>query len=81
MFTHRLLATQEGERKRIAHELHDSIGQHLVLIRTRAMLPQNSLASISGGHLASIAEQAAVAVKEVETISYDLRPTNSTGWA
>ncbi len=74
MFTHRLLATQEGERKRIAHELHDSIGQHLVLIRTLAMLPQNSPTSTSGGHLASIAEQAAVAIKEVETISYDLRP-------
>ncbi len=74
MFTHRLLTTQEGERKRIAHELHDSIGQHLVLIRTLAMLPPGSSTSASGGHLESIAEQAAVAIKEVETISYDLRP-------
>ncbi len=74
LFTHRLLNTQEGERKRIAHELHDSIGQHLVLIRTLAMLPPGSSTSSSGGHLASIAEQAAVAIKEVETISYDLRP-------
>ncbi len=74
LFTHRLLTTQEGERKRIAHELHDSIGQHLVLIRTLAMLPPSSSTSSSGGHLASIAEQAAVAIKEVETISYDLRP-------
>ncbi|WP_419805981.1 triple tyrosine motif-containing protein [Terriglobus sp.] len=73
LFTHRLLTTQEGERKRIAHELHDSIGQHLVLIRTLAMLPPGS-STTSGGHLASIAEQAAVAIKEVETISYDLRP-------
>jgi signal transduction histidine kinase/ligand-binding sensor domain-containing protein len=74
MFTHRLITTQEGERKRIAHELHDSIGQHLVLIRTLAMLPPGSSSSSSGGHLESIAEQAAVAIKEVETISYDLRP-------
>lgn len=74
MFTHRLITTQEGERKRIAHELHDSIGQHLVLIRTLAMLPPGSSSSASGGHLESIAEQAAVAIKEVETISYDLRP-------
>ncbi len=74
MFTHRLLTTQEGERKRIAHELHDSIGQHLVLIRTLAMLPSGSSISSSGGHLESIAEQAAVAIKEVETISYGLRP-------
>ena len=74
MFTHRLITTQEGERKRIAHELHDSIGQHLVLIRTLAMLPSASSTSASGGHLEAIAEQAAVAIKEVETISYDLRP-------
>ncbi len=74
LFTHRLLTTQEGERKRIAHELHDSIGQHLVLIRTLAMLPPSTSASGPGGHLQSIAEQAAVAIKEVETISYDLRP-------
>lgn len=74
LFTHRLITTQEGERKRIAHELHDSIGQHLVLIRTLAMLPPGSSTSASGGHLEAIADQAAVAIKEVETISYDLRP-------
>ena len=74
MFTHRLISTQEGERKRIAHELHDSIGQHLVLIRTLAMLPSTTSVPSSGGRLEAIAEQAAVAIKEVETISYDLRP-------
>ena len=71
-FTHRLIATQEGERKRIAHELHDSLGQHLVLIRTLALLFKPS--APDGDHLLQIADQAAVAIQEVEAISYDLRP-------
>ena len=73
-FTHRLIATQEGERKRIAHELHDSLGQHLVLIRTLALLSKPSSIAPGGDHLSRIADQAAVAMQEVETISYDLRP-------
>lgn len=73
-FTHKLIATQEGERKRIAHELHDSLGQHLVLIRTLAMLPKPSVTQPGADHLSKIADQAAVAIQEVENISYDLRP-------
>ncbi len=73
-FTHRLIATQEGERKRIAHELHDSLGQHLVLIRTLALLPKPPANAPRGDHLTKIADQAAVAIQEVESISYDLRP-------
>lgn len=81
-FTHRLISSQEGERKRIAHELHDGLGQHLALIRTLAMLPTHgaSASSMPAGDereaepLTLIAEQAAVAIHEVEAISYDLRP-------
>lgn len=73
-FTHRLIATQEGERKRIAHELHDSLGQHLVLIRTLALLSKPSATSRQGDYLRKIADQAAMAIHEVESISYDLRP-------
>jgi signal transduction histidine kinase len=69
-----LITTQEGERKRIAHELHDSLGQHLVLIRTLAMLSAAPPSSPAGDHLSKIAQQAAVAINEVEAISYDLRP-------
>jgi signal transduction histidine kinase/ligand-binding sensor domain-containing protein len=73
-FTHRLITTQEGERKRIAHELHDSLGQHLVVIRTLAMLPPASAGTVRSDQMVAIADQAAVAIKEVESISYDLRP-------
>lgn len=74
LFTHKLIATQEGERRRIAHELHDSIGQHLVLIRNLALLPKMPVGVPRGEYLTKIAEQAEVAIQEVETISYDLRP-------
>lgn len=73
-FTHHLITTQEGERKRIAHELHDSLGQHLVLIRTLAMLPARPADPMGIDQLSKIADQAITAIREVETISYDLRP-------
>ena len=73
-FTQKLIATQESERKRIAHELHDSLGQHLVLIRTLALLSTPAANAPRGDHLTKIADQAAVAIQEVESISYDLRP-------
>jgi len=71
-FTHRLISSQESERKRIAHELHDGLGQHLALIRTLALLPKQSQPTLEA--LTLIAEQSAVAIQEVEAISYDLRP-------
>ena len=37
-FARRLIESQEAERKRIASELHDGIGQALVVIRNRALL-------------------------------------------
>src|SRR5262249_55201794 len=38
LFARRLIESQETERKRIAGELHDGIGQILVVIRNRALL-------------------------------------------
>jgi len=82
-FTHRLLTSQESERKRIARELHDGLGQHLALIRTLALLPAKyrvgdqtdprSENQISDS-LSSIADEAGVAIREVEAICYGLRP-------
>ena len=37
-FSRQLIESQEGERKRIAGELHDSLGQNLVVIKNRAWL-------------------------------------------
>jgi signal transduction histidine kinase/ligand-binding sensor domain-containing protein len=71
-FARSLLETQEAERKRIAGELHDGIGQTLVVIRNRALL------GLKDGDLvpqvAQISEAAAEGVEEVRKIAYGLRP-------
>ena len=37
-FSKQLIESQENERKRIAAELHDSLGQDLLIIKNRAAL-------------------------------------------
>jgi signal transduction histidine kinase/ligand-binding sensor domain-containing protein len=75
-FSRGLLASQERDRKRIASELHDSIGQRLVVIKNLALLRLQSL----NGNLAEreqveeICTEASSAIAEVREISYDLRP-------
>ncbi|MBV9480532.1 MAG: hypothetical protein JO249_07250 [Acidobacteria bacterium] len=75
-FSRELLASQERERKRIAAELHDSIGQRLVVIKNLALLRLQD----QNGNLAAreqveeICEEASSAIAEVREISYDLRP-------
>ncbi len=73
-----LIESQEGERKRIAAELHDSLGQSLLIIKNRAALglaaPQDpSPATEQLGEINALASQA---INEVRTIAYNLRPLN-----
>lgn len=75
-FARQLIASQEGERKRIAAELHDSLGQNLLVMLNRAQL---GLLSAEPGtpareQLASIQSAARDALEEVRTISHNLRP-------
>jgi signal transduction histidine kinase/ligand-binding sensor domain-containing protein len=75
-FSRELLASQERERKRIAAELHDSIGQRLIVIKNLALLRMQD----QNGNLAAreqieeICTEASSAIAEVREISYDLRP-------
>lgn len=74
-FERRLLRTQEAERDRIARELHDSLGQELLLIRHAALLArQTAEAAPPGVALDQIAERAARTIREVRSIAYALRP-------
>src|SRR5688572_1121275 len=75
-FSWQLIASQEGERKRIAAELHDSLGQSLLIIKNRAALgrrflqdPEKTLEQIE-----EIETAASQSIKEVRHIAYDLRP-------
>lgn len=73
----RLLQTQDEERRRIARDLHDSLGQYLSVLKMKL----DSLAGAgltkhrnSAEELAQCAELTEEAIKEVRTISYLLYP-------
>ncbi|HJZ79054.1 MAG TPA: two-component regulator propeller domain-containing protein [Pyrinomonadaceae bacterium] len=75
-FSQQLLESQESERGRIAAELHDSLGQRLLVIKNWAALslmlsPEDALAR---EQLNEISETASLALEETRHIVYDLRP-------
>lgn len=75
-FSRQLIESQEAERKRIAAEMHDSLGQHLLVIKNWAMigLTLSPPDAPHRGQLDEISETATTALKEVRQIVYDLRP-------
>lgn len=78
-FAQQLIASQENERKRIAAELHDSIGQRLVVINNLALFflrsHRHTEAKKSEGHsIQEISKEAVRAIEETRQISYNLRP-------
>jgi len=75
-FSRTLMASQEAERKRIAAELHDGLGQHLVLINNLSLMGAQSTDRHADNDLLydRIAEQTSEAIDELRTISYNLRP-------
>lgn len=75
-FSRNLLANVEQERKRIATELHDSIGQHLLVIKNRSsfglrLLPDEQRVK---EQLDGISLGASDSLKELRHIAYNLRP-------
>lgn len=75
-FSRQLLASQEAERKRIAGELHDGIGQTLVVIRSRAQmgLRDGDGPSDARRHIEEILEATGEGIEEVRKVAYGLRP-------
>jgi len=74
--TKRMIERQESERKRIASELHDSLGQLLLVIKNRALMGLNYLNKIDKAEeqLKEISEISSEAINEVRSISSNLRP-------
>jgi signal transduction histidine kinase/ligand-binding sensor domain-containing protein len=75
-FAQRLIESQEAERKRLAGELHDSLGQNLLIVKNRALIGLNSPAADDSTreHLTEISRTASLALDEVHEIARNLRP-------
>ncbi len=73
-FSRQLIASQEAERKRIAAELHDSLGQRLVIIKNLAMLAGSADTDRAGERVGEISTEASLAIGEVREIAQNLRP-------
>src|SRR5262249_55752124 len=76
MFARRLIDSQESERRRIASELHDSLGQNLLIIKNRAFIGTKTAASpvVMREQLDEILEASGRSIEEVRTIARGLRP-------
>lgn len=72
-FSRKLIATQEQERKRIAGELHDGLGQNLLVIKNWALLALQKKTE-DAPVLQEISETASHTLEDVRRIAYNLRP-------
>ncbi len=74
-FSRRLINAHESERRRIAAELHDSIGQSLAMIKNRVVQSAENIADEkTRQQLDLITAQTTQTIGEVREISYNLRP-------
>ncbi len=75
-FSQQLISLQEDERKRIAAGLHDSLGQHLIIIKNWATLALGIMDKKSPAReqVSEISDTSLQALEEVREIINDLRP-------
>lgn len=72
-FSKQLIESQEEERKRIASELHDSLGQNLLIINNELMQQQYQSGE-ADSDLTQLSTMVREAISEVREISYNLHP-------
>lgn len=76
-FSRQILKSQEAERHRIAANLHDSLGQNLLVIKNLAVLAMQPAPDTRGTfeRLDAISGMASQVIEEVRQITHDLRPS------
>lgn len=76
LFSRKLIESQETERKRIAAELHDSLGQNLLVIKNKAALAltQPDQPERMALRLEEVSSMASASLREVRDIAQNLRP-------
>ncbi len=77
-FTEQLIESQEQERRRIASELHDGLGQQILVIKNRVELAKKQVSDpkMLTEQLDEILQSAVVSISDVRSISHGLRPVN-----
>ncbi|MDX5420411.1 MAG: histidine kinase [Hymenobacteraceae bacterium] len=75
-FSQQLIQSQEHERKRIAAELHDSVGQSLILIKNKVLMLKKRVDEPEkvNQHAEDLTESVTHTINEIRAISYALRP-------
>lgn len=76
VLSRQIIDVQEQERRHLARELHDEIGQQLTMVkmgleRARAALPEGQAASVIESSIGQVAEL----TRQVRSLSLDLRPS------
>jgi PAS domain S-box-containing protein len=76
LMSHRLLTAQEEERRRLAVELHDELGQVLTAVKINlASLARQSGAAPTPAHLRDAIDSVDHAMQRVRNLALDLRPS------
>jgi signal transduction histidine kinase/ligand-binding sensor domain-containing protein len=77
-FTEQLIESEEYERSRIAAELHDGLGQQMMVIKNRAELAKNFIGDRDTleEQLNEIMQSAVISISDVRSMSYGLRPVH-----
>ncbi|MFY0696368.1 MAG: hypothetical protein JXR11_00790 [Balneola sp.] len=77
-FTEQLIESQESERRRIASELHDGLGQQILVIKNRVELAKNQVNDPKQitEELMHITKSAENSIQDVRNISHALRPVH-----